>query len=129
MRHQLHREAGDAAAFQRAHELGAGVRLHVADDDRALLHASDDVDARRLNAQQNIGARQNRRSVAHFRLGVCSIGEVRARAGAALHQHARSERFQLGRDFRNECDAGLVCGGLFEDAHDDCHAVDLPLKH
>ena len=48
-------------ALQRPHEIVPRIRLHEADDHRALLQAVDGFDRGRLHAQEDIGARQDRR--------------------------------------------------------------------
>ncbi len=63
-------------------------------------------------------------------LFVAMIGAIvlthRDRKSARSTRTRAPKRLQLGRDLRNECHAGFIGGGLFQDPDDDRHAIYLP---
>ena len=104
------------------------VGLHETGDHRPWFQVVDGIEGRGLNAEQDIGARQDRGRVGEFGVFVGLIGEMGGNAGAALDQDAGAQGLQFARNLGSECHAGFIGGALLQDPHDDRHAI-FPSNH
>ena len=82
-------------ALQGAHKIVARVGLHESHDHGSRFERSEALEVRRLHAEQDVRARQNRRGVREFRILVRAVGEMSRRPRAALDQDSAPRAFSL----------------------------------